>query len=193
MVTLTHKCGTVYHIPHTTYYTGKKTWNWPVGRLFEIVFEKIGPISSLIDCTVYHKCWTVCRLCIPQLWYSILLHIHISHPSVIFKFYVYNIVLDAKLKAFGRWHRSKETISGFSSYGGWYGRKKWHDFDVGIKCTINDFELNLFFQICAKHLLHFQQAILNKRESQKSHGKKSIIQNSMLTLELGIQIQQGNY
>ena len=53
--------------------------------------------------------------------------------------YQYFIVIGDVLESWGRWHRTKELIEGFYPYGGWYGGKKWHDFDVGIKCTINKF------------------------------------------------------
>ena len=43
------------------------------------------------------------------------------------------------MESWGTWHRAKEPIYGFYPYGGWYGGKKWHDFDVGTECTINKF------------------------------------------------------
>merc|ERR1719348_560525 len=58
-----------------------------------------------------------------------------------------NGYLGEELEGLGRWHRSKETINGFNPYGGWYGGKKWHDFDI-----------------CAKHVMHFQQMGLIQNE-----------------------------
>jgi len=51
------------------------------------------------------------------------------------------------LESWGRWHRTKELIEGFYPYGGWYGGKKWHDFDI-----------------CAKHIMHFQQMGLIQKD-----------------------------
>ena len=91
MVTLTHKCGIVYHIcgTHKILIFGfrqlflcpkfrnhsnnknPKEFFWNFHWKF---FSKNLPyfITDFYhNCSiVYHKCWIVCSLCIPQLWYS---------------------------------------------------------------------------------------------------------------------------
>ena len=72
-----------------------------------------------------------------KIGYIFFYSLSLTLEQIIFHLNVYCQALSDE--ALGRWHRSKETIQGFYPYGGWYGGKKWHDFDVGIKCKINNF------------------------------------------------------